>query len=119
TSWFTTGTVLEGFSGASTLLINPLGCFGGGDLFSVPAKDLVASRSMAIEATRLFLTSPTDAGVRVNADISKVRSYGRSLMLHSSPDVTGVVAGVLTPVVRTANLEPAGPENDGKIVIED
>ena len=119
TSWFTTGTMLRGFSHVSTLLTNPHGCFGGGDLFSVPVKDVAVSRSMAVEAGRFFLGSSSDPNLRVGADVSKVRSWNRKLMIYSSPDVTGTIAGVLTPVVSTANLEPASPANDGKIVIED
>jgi hypothetical protein len=109
------GNVFSGFGKAPALTINPTPIGGAGDLLG-KVTDFRASSSMFVND--LGVVAPNDPNLIVRFDISRVNAYGKLLSIFRQSG-TALETGVLQPVVPTSSLPPAGPENDGKILIED
>jgi hypothetical protein len=109
------GNVFHGFGSAPALIINPVLIGGAGDLYATP-RDFLASTSMVVGD--LGIISRTDPSLIVRFDISRVDTSNMLLNIFRQAG-TSLQTGVLQPVVPTANLPPGGPQDDGKILIED
>jgi len=115
TSFTSFGNVFGGFGSAPALIINPTLISGAGDMFGTPG-DFRASTSMIVDD--LGIVSRTDPRLIVRFDISRVDASDTQLNIFRQGG-SSLQTGVLQPVVPTANLPPGGPNDDGKILIED
>jgi hypothetical protein len=111
------GNTYHFFSSAPSLVINPGGCAGMGDLLLKPS-DYQAASGMAFRNGQIILSNDMSTKIPIAASYGTGKVLTGSASLEVYADRPGF-AGFKVPIVPTASLPPAGPAQDGKLFIED
>jgi hypothetical protein len=111
------GNTYHQFGNAPSLVINPQGCLGMGDLLETTS-DYETAPGIVLRNSQIVLSNDMNTKIPIVASggPGKVLTQGVSLELYAD---TAGFAGFKVPIVLTANLPAPGPAQDGKLFIED